>query len=56
MIAALTDQARAAAVGRQARLMADTKYSYEAYLEKTRQACAALGPAAPHTAVAKDLA
>jgi glycosyltransferase involved in cell wall biosynthesis len=56
MIAALTDQARAAAVGRQARLMADTKYSYEAYLEKTRQACAALGPATPHTAVAKDLA
>ena len=42
ILAALTDQARAAAIGKQARLMADTKYSYEAYLERTRQACAAL--------------
>ena len=38
----LTDRARAAAIGKQARLLADTKYSYEAYLERTRQACAAL--------------
>ena len=42
ILAALTDKRRAAAIGKQARLMADTKYSYEAYLERTRQACAAL--------------
>ena len=42
IVAALTDRARADAIGRQARTLADTKYSYEAYLEKTRQACAAL--------------
>ena len=45
ILAALTDPARAATVGRQARELADTKYSYEAYLERTRQACEALvGP------------
>ena len=31
---------RAAAIGRRARQLAETKYSYEAYLERTRQACA----------------
>src|SRR3989338_9895800 len=31
ILAALTDRGRAAAIGRQARLLADTKYSYEAY-------------------------
>ncbi len=45
---ALTNPARAAGVGAQARQLAETKYSYDAYLERTRQACAALGlPAAP---------
>jgi glycosyltransferase involved in cell wall biosynthesis len=39
---ALTDHVRAAAVGRRARELAETKYSYEAYLERTRQACTAL--------------
>jgi glycosyltransferase involved in cell wall biosynthesis len=39
---ALTDHVRAAAVGRRARELAETKYSYEAYLERTRQACSAL--------------
>ena len=39
-----------------ARELADTKYSYEAYLERTRQACAALqAPTAPG-AIVKDLA
>ena len=56
VLAALGDRDRAAAVGRQARLLADTKYSYEAYLEKTRQACAALGSSVPPGAVVKDLA
>jgi len=66
ILAALTDRGRAAAIGKQARLMADTKYSYEAYLERTRQACAALqGDGSPNPSrrpvpdeepVVKDLA
>ncbi|MGE5813137.1 MAG: glycosyltransferase family 4 protein [Acidobacteriota bacterium] len=35
----LADPARAQAIGRRARELAETKYSYEAYLERTRQAC-----------------
>ena len=42
MLAALTDTARAQAVGDAARHLADTKYSYEAYLARTRQACDAM--------------
>jgi glycosyltransferase involved in cell wall biosynthesis len=42
ILAALTDRERAAAIGGRARRLAETKYSYEAYLEQTRQACAAL--------------
>jgi glycosyltransferase involved in cell wall biosynthesis len=38
----LDDPVRAAIIGRQARHLAETKYSYEAYLERTRRACAAL--------------
>jgi glycosyltransferase involved in cell wall biosynthesis len=53
---ALTDSARAADVGRQARRLAETKYSYDAYLERTRQACAALMSTAPPMDVVKDLA
>jgi len=66
ILAALTDKARAAAIGGQARRLAETKYSYEAYLERTRQACAALqGEASPNPSrrpvpdeepVVKDLA
>ena len=56
ILAGLTDPARAAAIGRRARELAETKYSYEAYLEKTRQACAALLPASPAGAVVKDIA
>ena len=45
IIAALTDRERSAAVGRRAHDLAETKYSYEAYLDRTRQACALLfGP------------
>jgi glycosyltransferase involved in cell wall biosynthesis len=57
ILAGLTDRDRAARVGRQARVLAETKYSYEAYLEKTRQACAALNIAPlPPGAAVKDVA
>jgi glycosyltransferase involved in cell wall biosynthesis len=42
ILAALADRARANGIGERARQLAESKYSYEAYLEKTRQACAAL--------------
>ena len=42
IVAALCDPDRAHAVGARARHLADTKYSYEAYLSRTRQACAHL--------------
>jgi len=38
IVTALADRARAEAVGREAQRLAETKYSYEAYLEKTRHA------------------
>ena len=47
-----SDPARAAAVGARARELAETKYSYEAYLERTRQACAALLAGPPRRAAA----
>src|SRR6185295_11722706 len=56
ILAALSDPERAADVGRRARELADTKYSYDAYLERTRQACDALmTPESPLGAV-KDVA
>jgi glycosyltransferase involved in cell wall biosynthesis len=42
ILAALSDRDRARAVGDRARELADTKYSYEAYLARTREACAHL--------------
>jgi glycosyltransferase involved in cell wall biosynthesis len=42
ILAVLTDPDRARAVGERARRLAETKYSYEAYLARTRQACAHL--------------
>jgi glycosyltransferase involved in cell wall biosynthesis len=42
ILAALNDPRRAARAGANARLLAETKYSYEAYLDRTRQACEAL--------------
>jgi glycosyltransferase involved in cell wall biosynthesis len=51
ILMALSDPAHARAVGDRARQLADTKYSYEAYLMRTRQACAHLtGEAAPQIA------
>jgi glycosyltransferase involved in cell wall biosynthesis len=43
ILAALSDPARARSVGDRARHLAETKYSYETYLQRTRQACALLG-------------
>jgi glycosyltransferase involved in cell wall biosynthesis len=56
ILAGLADPARAAVVGQRARALAETKYSYAAYLEKTRQAYAALMPASAPGAVVKDVA
>jgi glycosyltransferase involved in cell wall biosynthesis len=42
IVSALTDTMFARAVGDRARHLADTKYSYDAYLSRTRQACAFL--------------
>jgi len=42
VLAAIADPERARAVGARARHLADTKYSYEAYLARTRDACAHL--------------
>jgi glycosyltransferase involved in cell wall biosynthesis len=55
---ALADPERADAAGRRARQLAESKYSYEAYLEKTREAYAALLAArdAPRLGAVKDIA
>jgi glycosyltransferase involved in cell wall biosynthesis len=51
MLSAIADPERARAVGARARHLAETKYSYEAYLARTRQACAHLfGDSAPQMA------
>jgi glycosyltransferase involved in cell wall biosynthesis len=56
ILSALADPARARAVGEAARHLAETKYSYDAYLQRTREACAALEGARPAGAVVKDVA
>jgi glycosyltransferase involved in cell wall biosynthesis len=56
ILSALNDPGRSAAIGASARHLAATKYSYAAYLERTRQACAALITPPGPDAVAKDLA
>ena len=51
ILAAIADPERARAVGARAKRLAETKYSYEAYLARTRQACAHLfGGSAPEMA------
>jgi glycosyltransferase involved in cell wall biosynthesis len=51
ILAALADPDRARAVGARAKRLAETKYSYDAYLARTRQACAHLfGGSAPEMA------
>jgi glycosyltransferase involved in cell wall biosynthesis len=59
ILSGLANRAMAAEVGRRARNLAETKYSYDAYLERTRQACRALmtdAPARPPGAAVKDVA
>jgi len=59
ILAGLGDPERAVQIGRRARELAETKYSYDAYLEKTRQACTALfAPTRvpPSGAAVKDVA
>jgi len=55
ILEALTDPVRAAGVGARARALAETRYSEEAYLAKTRQACQLLFDP-PHVAVERGLA
>jgi glycosyltransferase involved in cell wall biosynthesis len=47
---ALADPPRARAMGDRARTLAETKYSYEAYLSRTREACAHLSGSAAQVA------
>jgi glycosyltransferase involved in cell wall biosynthesis len=56
ILAALDNPARAAAVGRRARELAETKYSHDAYLERTRRACSALASHSAPIAAVKDVA
>jgi glycosyltransferase involved in cell wall biosynthesis len=56
LLLALGDPERAATLGRRAQDLANTKYSYEAYLARTREAYDALMPTAPSPAVVKDIA
>jgi glycosyltransferase involved in cell wall biosynthesis len=55
ILAAIADPTRSATLGRSARVLAETKYSYDAYLERTRRACGALAPDTPLAPV-KDVA
>src|SRR5262249_42996441 len=56
ILAGLSDPAGSRAIGARARELANTKYSYAAYLERARGACAALVAGEPPGAVVKDLA
>ncbi len=51
ILAALMDRAKSREVGVRARLLAETKYSYEAYLNRTRMVCEFIeGPRTPQIA------
>lgn len=57
IVRALADPGWAADLGRRAQMLAESKYSYEAYLDKTRRACGMLqGAPPPPTASAKGAA
>jgi glycosyltransferase involved in cell wall biosynthesis len=56
ILAALTERQRAAAIGARARELATTKYSEQAYLDRTREACEALFTRHPPAATVRDLA
>jgi glycosyltransferase involved in cell wall biosynthesis len=55
ILQAIEDPSGSTELGRRARTLAETKYSYEAYLERTRRACGALAPDSPLAPV-KDVA
>jgi glycosyltransferase involved in cell wall biosynthesis len=42
ILQAIDDPKRARATGEAAKRLAETRYTYEAYLQRTREACAAL--------------
>ena len=44
ILGAIENPLLAQSIGRRARELAETKYSYDAYLERTRRACGALAP------------
>jgi glycosyltransferase involved in cell wall biosynthesis len=58
IVGILGDRDHASAIGRRAQRLAETRYSYDAYLEKTREACAALTAekSAPRLGAVKDIA
>ena len=56
ILSALEEPALAAGIGRRARDLAESKYSYEAYLERTRRACAELVRDPSSLAPVKDVA
>jgi len=56
ILKAIENPAQSAELGRRARALADTKYSYEAYLERTRRACRALAATDAPLAPVKDVA
>jgi glycosyltransferase involved in cell wall biosynthesis len=56
VVAALEDSQRAAGVSRAASLLAQTKYSYDAYLDRTRRAYAALNDPVDGVGPVKDVA
>jgi glycosyltransferase involved in cell wall biosynthesis len=56
ILTALNDRQRAAAVGRRALELAETRYSEAAYLERTREACAALFASSGSISTVRDVA
>ena len=50
ILSVIEDPARARAIGERARELAETKYRYEAYLARTREAIAHLNAATPEIA------
>jgi glycosyltransferase involved in cell wall biosynthesis len=56
ILAALDNPQLARAVGERARELAERKYSYDAYLERTRRACRALEASTPPGSPVKDVA
>ena len=55
ILLAVNDRALARRLGEQARRLADTRYTYDAYLQRTREACAALIPHKPGVIVPRHL-